>query len=149
VYGCLFLAILCNRTEEVAKYRALMQKLIPSGGLEQTAIAKHVFAQLISLRFSSDQPVREISEFVAAARGVMTHPELIGRLEAEALIRHALGEETVFVDDISYVQQSNVYSALSIRVILEQRLPEESVARLVVQAEKWAQARGIKLVPLR
>ncbi|WP_157538019.1 hypothetical protein [Kitasatospora azatica] len=123
-----------------------MEELIPEGSTEHFAIAERVFAQLMLMRFTPDQPVRDISDFVAAVRGVMAHPEAIGRLEAEALIRHALGEQTVWLAGIDAQQAGTVYGGLSVRVIQEKRLSEGAVRRLVVEAEGWAEANGIRLV---
>jgi hypothetical protein len=148
VYGSWFLAVLLRSAEQQARYGALMRERIPAGGLEQMAIAARVFQRLMARQFTPDQPVRDISDFVASVRASMARPEAVGRLEAEALIRYALGEETVFLHGIDAQQAGNIYAGLSVKIILIHRLSDAEVTALVVEAEQWVESRGTELILL-
>ncbi|MFE0465557.1 hypothetical protein ACFW1A_40555 [Kitasatospora sp. NPDC058965] len=147
VYGSWLLAGLLNQPDRRDYYEKVMRARISSGGIEQYTIAERVFQQCMAMLFRVDQPVRDISDFVAAARASLAHPELIGRLESEALVRYALGER-VWLAGIEDRLAINAYMVLTVRVIRLKGLSPAQVRRLVTEAEDWVEASGIRLVLL-
>ncbi|MGF1425066.1 hypothetical protein [Kitasatospora sp. LaBMicrA B282] len=146
MFGRWLLAVLLKQPEQVEWYEARLKTLTTEEGEAQTVISDLVFAELMARRFTADQPVQDISDFVAAARDRLNHPEYLPRLEAEALIRHALGEETVSLAGIARDDVLGIFAGLLVAVIRDEGLSPAALAQVVARAEAAAEANGVQLI---
>ena len=135
LYGRWLLAVLLGRSELIERYGEPLGELTMAEGDSQCAISDRLFEQLVAMRFAVDQPVRDISDYVAAVVAAMDQSVRFGRLEAEALIRRALGEESVSLAGIDHDLATRIRAGLAAGVIREKGLAPEQVARMVVESE--------------
>jgi hypothetical protein len=145
-YGRWFAAVILNRQAQARELGSRLGQLIPVGGWEQERIAAIVFERLVREAFSPACDVRDISKFVDEILVRMTNPGLVGRLEAEALIRSALGEEAVSTSGIDLGQAGSIRTAVSMTLINAMRLSSGHVERRVREAEQAAETEGVVLI---
>ena len=92
--------------------------------------------------FRRDADVREITAFVSEFRARIHSTKPPGQLEAEALVRMALGDPDVVVDDISFTDTFNTQAGVTLLVILKLGLDSPEVRQLVIDGERLAFRRG-------
>lgn len=146
LYGRWLLALLYGPPELIEHYGEPLGKLTMEQGNSQSAISDRLFMRLVAMRFMPGQPVRDISDYVAAIVMAMDRSVRFGRLEAEALIRHALGEESVSLSGIDQDLATRIRGGFVAAIIREKGLAPEQVTRLVVEAEDWVASSGVQLI---
>ncbi len=146
LYGRWLLAVLLRQSELIERYGEPLDRMIEEEGHSQFAISDRLFVRLVTMRFTADQPVRDISDYVAALLAAMDPSLRFGRLEAEALIRRALGEESVSLAGIDRDLAIKIRAGLASGMIREKGLASEQVARLVIESEDWVAASGVQLI---
>jgi hypothetical protein len=92
--------------------------------------------------FRTDADVRNISAYVADLRRRISAGTPPGRLEAEALIRAALGDQDVVINGISTLDGFTAQAAVFVDIALRLRLDETAIDQLIVRAENIAVERG-------
>lgn len=147
IYGCWLAANLLGQHDRIAQYGSELRDRIPSGGAEQVSVAEGVFRELAAREFSPEQDVRQIADFVDDFLQMLGEQNRVERLKVEALIRSALGETAVFVDDIGLGDRTKVYMGVSLAIIRRHGIADAEVIDLVIDAEQGAKAEGVRLIP--
>lgn len=111
------------------------------------SVAEGVFRELAAREFSPEQDVRQIADFVDDFLQMLGEQNRVERLKVEALIRSALGETAVFVDDIGLGDRTKVYMGVSLAIIRRHGIADAEVIDLVIDAEQGAKAEGVRLIP--
>jgi len=100
-----------------------------------------VFGLAVHRKFGSESDVRAITEFVADTRADIDEGEDIRPLEAEALIRAALGE-TELAEGIPPDVAVPTQVVLAIKILRDEHLSGKDVNELLGEAESLAQRWG-------
>jgi hypothetical protein len=133
---------------DLAARRALSRRL--NGGSDgwnddEPAVVEIACESAVRRFFGSDPDVREITAFVSDLRDrVKGSVTPISQLEAEAVIRSALGEDDVDISDLRRVTLFNVRSIVTVRICLRLGLGDKEVNQLIADAERTAFERGWK-----
>lgn len=142
------MAVLLNRQDEMRKYGSCLRETITVDSADQIFIAEYVFGRLVNKRFSSSAPVADILPYLNKIRNSLRDPGDLSVLEAESLIRRALGEKSVSIDGIEMSRMLTIYSGISVRIIKDLRIADRNVASLVIEAEEAAEGLGIILTAI-
>lgn len=94
----------------------------------------YAFREAVERRFTADTDVREITAFLAQPRPRLTPELTLAPLEAEALIRSALGE-TGLVQSIGTQQVVTLRMQLFVYLVEDLALSDEDLDRLLIDAE--------------
>lgn len=109
---------------------------------DELAVVEVAFQMAAHRLFRTDADVRNISAYVADLRRRITTATPPGQLEAEALIRAALGDQDVVINGISTLDGFTAQAAVFVDIALRLGLDEAAIERLIARAEKIAVERG-------
>ena len=110
---------------------------------DEPAVVEFAFKLAVRRLFPESVDVREITAFVRDLRSRVQRTAPPDQLEAEALIRDALGESV----DISGMRPTKIFttrSAILAYAVLKLALPESDVRQLILESEKIAFEQGWK-----
>ncbi|GAA4251671.1 hypothetical protein [Dactylosporangium darangshiense] len=135
-----------SRTEEV---EALKAEIYDREEPEFAGMTDAMFTVLVRRRFDPAGHVREIRQFAARCRTRYGRPAVLG-LEMEALIRFRLDDTGVAVDDITEddTLRQQIFAIDQIVAELGLRGGGPELDRLIVEAERLAEERGLHPLPL-
>jgi hypothetical protein len=109
---------------------------------DEPAVIEAACELAVRRMFGSAYDVRAITAFVSELRGRVAGSRTpIDQLEAEAVIRAALGEDTA-ISDLRRLTLLNVRGLVTARICIVLGLGEQEVNQLIVDAERIAFERG-------
>jgi hypothetical protein len=100
-----------------------------------------VFGLAVQRKFGPDSDVRAIVAFVAEARAELAEGDDIPPLEAEALVRAALGESEL-AENISQDVAVPAQIVLAVKILRDEHLSGKEVDQLLAEADALAKRWG-------
>ena len=140
--GLFIRASLLNQEKEKQRLIGRLNGGKPGWNDDEPAVFQAAFELALQVMFPAGADVRDITHFVADLRSRLSQGSAPGQLEAEALMRRAMGDSDVVISGISRMDAFKIYSGVTHKIVFDLHLSEPDVNRLVVDAEKLAFDRG-------
>lgn len=126
--------------------RRLVAELKKTGFVGAPEFLLAAFQLAVTRRFTFDQDVRDITEFVKQLRYCFG-ADNVPLMETEAMIRDALGE-AVSLDGIAYKKSVELMGLVFVGVADDLDLPDDEIDGLLIKAELVVDSQGHQLVPM-
>jgi hypothetical protein len=142
VVGRWLLAGLLNQVAERERLRPMLNGGESGWNYDEPGTVEAVCEIAVRRYFHRDADVREITAFVSEFRAKIHSIKPPGQLEAEALVRMALGDPDVVVDNISFTDTFHTQAGVALHVVQKLDLDPPEVRQLVIDGERLAFKRG-------
>ncbi|MFC1408976.1 hypothetical protein ACEZCY_06720 [Streptacidiphilus sp. N1-12] len=116
---------------------------------DQAAMVEAIFEKLVRSVFAPGQDVHDIAEFVGLMVGRLSESNKVNRMDSEALIRVALGEQEVYLEGIGAVDSLQIKGYVAFMAAERLGMSETDIDRLVHETETDLYERGHTLLRLK
>jgi hypothetical protein len=142
--GLWLVATLLGRSESRKLLSGRLNGGRPGWNDDEPAVVESTCELLMGRYFGADYEVRDVTAFVSMLREASGENLGGGMIRAEALIRSALGEAEVDIQDIGSLTRLQVHIVASGIAAERLGLDERDVGQLVAEAEDLTFAKGRK-----
>jgi hypothetical protein len=109
---------------------------------DEPAVFRAASELMVRRYFLRDVDVREITKFVSDIRAKIHSATPPDQLEAEAVIRAALGEKDIVTDDIRPAEEFNINGLIVGQITRKLRFSEADIDELIADSERIAFEQG-------
>ena len=142
VVGMWLRATLLDQRELARQLNTTLNNGKPGWNDDEPAVAEAMCEIAVREYFGGDYDVRAITSFVSRMRSRIHSVAAPGQLETEAVIRSALGETDVVIDDIKPLQKYVIRVSVLIQARLLLDWDEATIDQRIVEGERVAFERG-------
>lgn len=138
--GKLLRAIVLRDAQGMEGPRIALEK---SGWIDASRVFDDAFAAVVRLRFAEVTDVRLISRWIIAVAAQRNIRAKLPIAEAEAMIRHAMGED-VDISDIPGLTRPTIKLVITEAAILDLGWTENDIDSFLVEVEQRVRSRGFQ-----
>src|SRR5260370_5574589 len=140
--GQWLLATMLNQSSERQRLSRMLNGGKSGWNYDEPAVVEVAFQMAVNRFFPKSVDVREVTALVADMRSRIHSTEPPDQLEAEALIRAALGDQDVVISDIQPMGVFNIHVAITAEATRRFELGKDDIERLVLESERIPFERG-------